>query len=178
MSNVALNAVFERSKSKGIARLVLLSIADRSDASGIAWCGASDIASRANISRQNVARAVKELCEQGELGVEYRKGPKCCNVYKISDSLKARQSQGETVSLRSAGSLKVRRRCSQGETQTPRTQRNPNKGANRSRFDTESVPLPFQSEKFSLAWRKWVKHRKEIGHPLTPTANASAAIEA
>ena len=113
---------------------------------------------------------MKELCEQGELGVEYRKGPKCCNVYKISDSLKARQSQGETVSLRSAGSLMVRRRCSQGETQTPRTQGNPNKGANRSRFDTESVPLPFQSEKFSQAWSTGVKHRKEMGHPLTPTA--------
>jgi len=44
------------------------------------------------------------------------------------------------------------------------------KDANRERFDAESVQLPFQSEKFSQAWSTWLRHRKEIGHPLTPTA--------
>ena len=63
-------------------------------------------------------------------------------------------------------------------------QRKTKKDANRDRFDPESVQLPFESEKFSLGWRKWVKHRKEIGHPLTPTATSqqltklSAMVEA
>ena len=55
---------------------------------------------------------------------------------------------------------------------TKKEQRKTKKDANRERFDAESVQLPFQSEKFHLAWSTWAKHRKEIGHPLTPTATS------
>ena len=45
-------------------------------------------------------------------------------------------------------------------------------GANRERFDPESVELPFQSEKFIWAWATWVKLRKKIGCPLTRIATS------
>ena len=46
MSNAVLNAVFQHSKAEGVARLVLLSLADRADDSGRAWCGAKDFCTR------------------------------------------------------------------------------------------------------------------------------------
>lgn len=139
MSNAALNAAFKQSRSNGVTRLVLLSIADRADEHGKAWCGAKDIAARANISRQNVARAVKDLCELGELICEYRK-PRCCNVYQITDRIMARQSQDETVSLRRAGSLKVSQRCSQGDSQTPMNPKEPKRVIECKSDDSLSFP--------------------------------------
>jgi hypothetical protein len=140
MSNTVLNSVFERSKSKGIARLVLLCLADRANDDGRAWCGATDIATRANIKRYNVTRVVEQLCRLGELAVEYRKGPKCCNIYQIAGSLTLRQSHPETVSPRVGGVLKVSKKCSHGETQTPITPINPLDSSNGSK-NRPSRPL-------------------------------------
>jgi hypothetical protein len=52
------------------------------------------------------------------------------------------------------------------------TKKEHKKRSNRERFDAECVELPFQSEGFTLAWSTWVKHRKEINYPLTPTATS------
>jgi len=70
MSNRVLTSVFEESKSRGVARLVLLAIADRADDHGRAYPGTADICRRANCSRRAVISARQELVELGELIVE------------------------------------------------------------------------------------------------------------
>jgi len=86
MSNAALTAVFAHSKSEGLARLVMLSIADRADNQGRAYCGASDLARRTNADRRNVFRALKSLREMkpAEIAVLPRKGIGGCNAYRIT----------------------------------------------------------------------------------------------
>jgi hypothetical protein len=84
MSNVILNAVFQHSKAEGVARLVLLSLADRADDSGRAWCGAKDLCDRTRASRRQVKEVVPQLCEMGELAIVGKWGPKRCNVYQIT----------------------------------------------------------------------------------------------
>lgn len=76
MSNAALNAVWNRSRSEGTARLVLLSIADRADDKGRAFCGAKDLCQRTNAGRRTVFDALRELRELGELNVLADKGPR------------------------------------------------------------------------------------------------------
>ena len=83
MSNAALNAVFAHSKSEGLARLIMLSIADRADNQGRAYCGASDLSRRTNADRRNVFRALKSLRGR-ELEVLPRKGIGGCNAYRIT----------------------------------------------------------------------------------------------
>lgn len=163
MSNLALNAVFERSTSTGIARLVLLAIADRADASGRAWCGSADIAARANIGRNNVPRALRSLGDSGELVLERRAGPKCCNVYRISDTLMAGQPHGEAASPRAAGSLAMSQKRPHGEAQTQGNPRKPGP----VRFNPREAELPFPSDQFRRAWSEWCGHRAEIRKPLT-----------
>ena len=86
MSNAALNAVFAHSKSEGLARLIMLSIADRADNQGRAYCGASDLSRRTNADRRNVFRALKSLREMkpAEIEVLPRKGIGGCNAYRIT----------------------------------------------------------------------------------------------
>jgi hypothetical protein len=84
MSNAALTAVWNRSKSEGTARLVLLSIADRADDKGRAFCGAKDLCQRTNAGRRTVFDALRELREIGELNVLAAKGPRGCNRYQIT----------------------------------------------------------------------------------------------
>lgn len=83
MSNTALNAVWSQSKSEGVARLVLLSIADRADEKGRAFCGAKDLCNRANAGRRTVFDALRELRRIEELIVLPDKGPRGCNRYQI-----------------------------------------------------------------------------------------------
>jgi len=86
MSNTALTAVFTHSKSEGLARLIMLSIADRADNEGRAYCGASDLSRRTNADRRNVFRALKSLREMvpAEIEVLPRKGISGCNAYRIT----------------------------------------------------------------------------------------------
>jgi len=84
MSNAALTTVWNRSRSTGAARLVLLSIADRADDKGRAFCGAKDLCQRTNAGRRTVFDALRELRELGELDVLADKGPRGCNRYQIT----------------------------------------------------------------------------------------------
>jgi len=125
MSNIALSKVLECSTARGIDRLVMVVIADRMNEAGKAWCGSSDIANRANISRQNVTRSVRSLSDSGELETEFRTGPRFTNIYTLSGALNLRTSHPETVSPRVTGALTLRQKCSHPETQTQGTQKNP-----------------------------------------------------
>ena len=118
MSNLCLSAVLEHSQSKGVARLVLIVLADMASDEGEAWPGCAKVARRARISRQNVCRAVKELVDLGELEVIAGGASFQTNLYRIAPSLILRQSQGETVSPRDTTSLTMRQGESHLETQT------------------------------------------------------------
>ena len=76
-----------------------------------------------------------------------------------------------------AGTIKgrsgVRTGDEQGEPPNPISNPNPNPKKAFSPLSLE-IPegegLPFESEEFNECWGDWVKHRKEIKKPLTPTA--------
>ncbi|MGW1762776.1 hypothetical protein ACWCQL_01565 [Streptomyces sp. NPDC002073] len=61
--------VFENSRSRGAARLVLLAIADRADAAGIAYAGTASLIRRTRAARSTVRNAVDTLLASGELAV-------------------------------------------------------------------------------------------------------------
>jgi hypothetical protein len=84
MSNALLNAVFAQSKSEGLERLIMLSIADRANEQGRAYCGAADLCRRTRAGRRNVFRALKRLRESGELAILPEKGFNGCNSYVIT----------------------------------------------------------------------------------------------
>jgi hypothetical protein len=79
-----LRAVFERSRSRGADRLVLLAIADRADRCGNAWPGIEDIARRAALHRATVCRSVARLESLlGELDVKPGGGRRRPNRYRV-----------------------------------------------------------------------------------------------
>jgi hypothetical protein len=69
-----MNAVWRESKSKGRARLVLLSIADHQGELG-AWPSIETLAKMVNSSPRSVQRDIQDLIELGELVVEFRSAP-------------------------------------------------------------------------------------------------------
>jgi len=74
MSIQIMNAVWRESKSKGRARLVLLSIADHQGELG-AWPSIETLANMVNSSPRSVQRDIQDLIELGELVVEFRSAP-------------------------------------------------------------------------------------------------------
>jgi len=96
MSNVHLSAAWERSRAKGVVLTVLLSIADRADASGRAWCGALDIMERTNARRGTVFDAIRKLRSMGEIEVQDGHGPGGCNVYSVEPLLRLSRKEKRT----------------------------------------------------------------------------------
>jgi hypothetical protein len=74
MSIQVMNAVWRNSKSKGRARLVLLSIADHQGEIG-AWPSIETLAKMVNSSPRSVQRDIQELINLGELQVDFRSAP-------------------------------------------------------------------------------------------------------
>ncbi|MET8008971.1 helix-turn-helix domain-containing protein [Streptomyces sp. NPDC005271] len=91
MSSDAREWVWERSSSRGTARLVLLSIADRvADEQCIAWASLASLAERANASRSTVRDALDRLLDSGELEqVDDLTGPQRSTVYRLPLAAKA-----------------------------------------------------------------------------------------
>lgn len=83
MSIAASVRVWESSKAKGAALLVLLTIADYTNAEGVAYPGLERISSRARISIRHVIRCIGELEKLGELEVLRGSGPHAQNVYRL-----------------------------------------------------------------------------------------------
>ncbi|MEV5877989.1 helix-turn-helix domain-containing protein [Streptomyces sp. NPDC052101] len=100
MSKDAREWVWERSASRGTARLVLLSIADRvPDEQCVAWASLASLMKRTNASRNAVRSALAALATSGELELlEDYDGPQRSAVYRlpraaawIAKATKARQ---------------------------------------------------------------------------------------
>lgn len=77
--------VFNHSRSKNGARLVLLAIADachRADGTG-AWPSTAELERKTNLTRRAINAATTELVKLGELRVGFNEGPKGCNRYAV-----------------------------------------------------------------------------------------------
>jgi hypothetical protein len=155
MSNAMLNVVFAHSRSQGAARLVLLSIADRADDAGRAYCGAKDLCQRTKANRATVFQAIKSLQDIHELEVLPEKGRNGCNVYRIAIN-QSRETTSRPTQLVASddGGSRVRR---------PKPLLTPKKK------QPEPIALP-HGEQLAAAWKDFTAYRTEIRRPLTPTA--------
>ncbi|MFI8489374.1 helix-turn-helix domain-containing protein [Streptomyces rubrogriseus] len=85
MSSEARDWVWEHSSSRGAARLVLLSIADRvADEQCVSWASLSSLAKRTNASVSTVREAIGRLLLAGELEqLDDLVGPQRSTVYRL-----------------------------------------------------------------------------------------------
>ncbi|MFK4547295.1 hypothetical protein RKD29_006891 [Streptomyces tendae] len=118
MSSEAREWVWEHSSSRGAARLVLLSIADRvADEQCISWASLSSLAKRTRASVSTVREAVERLLLAGELEqLDDLVGPQRSTVYRlplaavaVAQALREqREEAGDTVSDAADGPAKLR----------------------------------------------------------------------
>jgi hypothetical protein len=84
LSLAATDWVWTRSRARGAARLVLLAVADRVGADGVAYAGTAALMQRTRAARSTVRQAVDSLLASGELAiVEGRLGPGGETVYRL-----------------------------------------------------------------------------------------------
>ncbi|MFK0160765.1 helix-turn-helix domain-containing protein [Streptomyces sp. NPDC090493] len=91
MSSEAREWVWEHSSSRGTARLVLLSIADRvADDQCVSWASLSSLAKRTHASVSTVREAIDRLVDAGELEqLDDLTGPQRSTVYRLPLAAKA-----------------------------------------------------------------------------------------
>lgn len=76
--------VWDHSRSRHGARLVLLALADHMNApDGWAWPSNRELQRKTNLTERAVRLAVAELIELGELAVDLNSGPGGCNRYRV-----------------------------------------------------------------------------------------------
>lgn len=79
-----MNWVWDHSKSRHGARLVLLALADHMNtAANWAWPSNKELQRKTNLTERAVRTAVAELIELGELAVDLNSGPGGCNRYRV-----------------------------------------------------------------------------------------------
>ncbi|MFE7115128.1 helix-turn-helix domain-containing protein [Streptomyces sp. NPDC057654] len=106
MSGEAREWVWEHSSSRGAARLVLLSIADRvADEQCVAWASLTSLMERVNASRSTVRDALDRLLDGGELErLDDLVGPQRSTVYRLPLAAKAlAHATGEQETSSDAG---------------------------------------------------------------------------
>ncbi|MGW2685702.1 helix-turn-helix domain-containing protein [Streptomyces sp. NPDC001414] len=118
MSSEAREWVWEHSSSRGAARLVLLSIADRvTDEQCISWASLSSLAKRTRASVSTVREAVERLVLAGELEqVDDLVGPQRSTVYRMPLAAEAvaraqhehQETDGDTAADEPADPAKLR----------------------------------------------------------------------
>ena len=87
MSVKIMSAVFDKSKTEGNARLVLLALADCANDEGTCWPSISTISSMANINQQTTRKYLWAMESIGLITAEDRKdkiGRRTSNLYKIN----------------------------------------------------------------------------------------------
>lgn len=99
MSIQAIAWVLEESESEGLARLVLLAVANHADAQGWnAWPSVAQIGVEARVSRRTVFRAIEELVELGELSITHSGGGRGLTSHYHLPKLPQKRCQADTVS--------------------------------------------------------------------------------
>ena len=90
------NWVWDHSKSRHGARLVLLALADHTNTpGGWAWPSNKELQRKTNLTERAVRTAVAELIELGELAVDLSSGPGGCNRYRIIATPPAESAPGK-----------------------------------------------------------------------------------
>ena len=97
------NWVWDHSRSRHAARLVLLAIADCARENGVAWPSVAELKRKTGLGERAVQTAIIELGKLGELEIGYQQGPKGCNRYRLAMPRNPAKSAG-AQSLRTAGS--------------------------------------------------------------------------
>jgi len=191
MSNECLNAVFARSRAQGVARLVILALADRADESGRASFGMDDLRFRTRASRAQLFAAVKRLSNMGEIRVASRSGRYGANVYWLGDALK-RVTKDEVYDLKSrflgleSGLPESENQTNSSENQTAESENRTSKSGKQTEtvrksdhnpsnplltpIEPKDVALPDSlkgQEGFGKLWAEFEAMRVEKGRPLT-----------
>lgn len=83
MSIKAMTTVWENSKQKGNALLLLLALADHANDIMECFPSVDRLAFKTRMSRRNVQALAKQLVKDGEIEIDEQAGPKGCNLYRI-----------------------------------------------------------------------------------------------
>lgn len=86
MSGAAFQWVWDYSRSRNGARLVMLAIAARADDDGIAWPSVAEIKRMAGLSERAVQNAITSLSQLGELDVAYNHGG--VSLYQVNTGIR------------------------------------------------------------------------------------------
>lgn len=97
------NWVWDHSRSRHAARLVMLAIADCARENGVAWPSVAELKRKTGLGERAVQTAIIDLGKLGELEIGYQQGPKGCNRYRVVMGRTPAKSAG-AQSLRGAGS--------------------------------------------------------------------------
>jgi hypothetical protein len=214
MSVAATNYVWTQSPAEGADRLVLLALADFADEEGNCFGSWGKLEEKTRLARATVARCLRRLQDRGEL-IMVEKGHRKlagdgaeASIWKIPGVANEMGLRMRPVSERDPSSVRMRPKWCQNETPTISNIKERNKGADAPAPATASPSLPSSSPKrpsppkfdpallplphgagLATAWQRFIRHRREIGHRLTPTAsrdivadlgkvNEAAAVEA
>lgn len=75
--------VWQHSKQKGSALIMLLAIADHADDAGVAYPGVESLAQKCRMSERNIRYLGESLAQSGELEIVLNAGPRGTNLYKL-----------------------------------------------------------------------------------------------
>ena len=99
MSFDAIQRVWDDSKARGLARLVLLSLATHENQNGISWPSIDRLAEKTQVSRRQVIRIINELEEIQEIAILRSKGGHTSNFYCVLAGLSDSDQKVARVSL-------------------------------------------------------------------------------
>jgi hypothetical protein len=113
MSIQAVAWVLTHSRSRGIDRLVLISIANHADAELVAWPSMRTIADEAGVAAGTVSHATRRLVEIGELEIIDRGDSRRSTTYRLVQEMNARQRSPDERTARPRGERSARPRARQ-----------------------------------------------------------------
>lgn len=87
MSIRIMSLVWDKSKHKGSALLLMLALADHADDTGKCWPGMSSLAKKTRMGRRNVVKLMERIEQSGEVVVEKRGNQSASNRYRINVQL-------------------------------------------------------------------------------------------
>lgn len=192
MSIETSRAVWQNSKARLGARLVLLALADCTNGAGTCWPSVATLCRMTLLSERAVRGAIAELMESGEVLYQRSTGPSGVNTYRIGASILVEQSletplNGASAPAKSAPlqSLHPCIPCT-GEVQSlpqevqslpkppakfaPKPEGNRKEPEGNRKSAPVEIPLLLNTPKFQDAWEMWNNHRQQLRKPLTKTS--------
>jgi hypothetical protein len=208
MSWQAVQAVMEKSASKGSERLVLMVIATHADKDSLStYIGLESLFKEANMSRRNLIYTLQKLEESGELKIDHLRGNGNVNTYTLTLPEKVQQTalleEGKTTGSVTPTPLQIVQpvarleKCNLASEKVQSTVKIvqssvgnvqpialiPVEPKEPEETKKKNIPSPLARLEMDLpdwlsreSWGLWLKHRREIRHPVTET-QADALIK-